>query len=300
MNALTLPESTGTVEFTTATQAGLLDHAPRQLTASWLRRTSTDEVLNTITHGFGFLLAVAGAYQMSGRFTGCSDVLVLGCAMYLISLLGVYSMSTMSHGATSPRWKTLYRQLDQGFIYLLIVASYTPYSIAYLHGAMWTTLLCGMWAVAIGGFIAKVFLAHKVDSVSVLPPLMLAWAPIVAMPTLSHQAPAGAFELIIAGGIFYTVGVCFFVNDERVKHFHAVWHVCVIAGSTCHFCGILNFVLAARSGHDKSAWRSRRAFAITETLLKLIAAAAIIGFSNADMPNSGTSTPAAIGTPSKL
>jgi hemolysin III len=244
LNALTLPESTGTVEFNAATPVALLDHATLPAKAPALGRTATDEFLNTLTHGFGFLLAAAGAYQMSGRLAGCSELLALGCTMYLISLLGVYSMSTMSHGATEPRWKTFYRQLDQGFIYLLIVASYTPYSIAYLHGPVWTTLLCGMWVGAIAGFIAKVFLAHQVESVSVVPPLMLGWVPIVAMPTLSQQAPAGAFELIIAGGIFYTVGVCFFINDGRVKYFHAVWHVCVIAGSTCHFSGILNFVLA--------------------------------------------------------
>jgi hemolysin III len=90
----------------------------------------------------------------------------------------------------------------------------------------------------------KVFFAHRVDSVSVAAPFLLGWVPVVAIPTLLRTAPSGAYDLIIGGGVFYTVGTLFLINDERVKHFHAVWHLCVIAGSTCHFLGLLNYVLA--------------------------------------------------------
>jgi hemolysin III len=74
-------------------------------------------------------------------------------------------------------------------------------------------------------------------------PLILGWVPIVAVPTLMRSAPSGAFEMIVGGGICYTAGILFLIYDERVKHFHAVWHLCVIAGSTCHFCGLLNYVV---------------------------------------------------------
>jgi hemolysin III len=246
VNALRLPDSAGQADFAAAAPLGILDHGTALETeAPDFGRTATDELLNTATHGIGFLLAIVGARSMVRSLISQVDAwLVAGCGMYLFSLLSVYAMSTLSHAATSARWKTLFRQLDQGFIYLLIVATYTPFSLAYLHGQFWFILLCGMWVGALVGFTMKVFFAHRVDAVSVAAPLLLGWVPIVSVPTLLRTAPVGAYDLIIGGGIFYTTGILFLVNDERVKHFHAVWHLCVIAGSTCHFLGLLNYVLA--------------------------------------------------------
>lgn len=208
------------------------------------RRSSTEELVNAMTHGLGFVVAVAGSTVMMDRVlaTGNSP-LVLGCGLYVASLMAVYAMSTLSHSATSVRWKSLFRQLDQAFIYLLIVGTYTPFSIAYLHGPAWSTLLGAMWFVAIVGFIAKTFFAHRVETVSVVSYVVLGWMPIVAVPTLYRTAPAGAFQAMIAGGLCYTIGTLFLVYDEHVKHFHATWHLCVMSGSACHFFGLLFFVI---------------------------------------------------------
>ncbi len=208
------------------------------------RRTSSEEFVNAVTHGLGFVLAVAGSLiMMSGVIASGNRVLLSGCGAYVISLLAVYAMSTLSHSATSVRWKSLFRQLDQAFIYVLIVGTYTPFSLAYLHGWMWNTLLAAMWLVALIGFVAKVLFAHRVEAVSVGSYVMLGWMPIVSLPVLYHVAPQGAFHSIIAGGVFYTVGTLFLVYDEHVKHFHAIWHLCVISGSACHFLGLLFFVV---------------------------------------------------------
>jgi hemolysin III len=246
VNALTLQESTGQAEFVATAPVSLMEHGTA-IRAEYpaYSRTAFDELLNTVTHGCGLMLALVGTYLMLGRLNGSQNPwLVAGCGMYLISLLGVYSMSTLSHGATSVRWKTTFRQLDQGFIYLLIVGTYTPFSIAYLHEPLWLALLCGMWSIAFVAFISKVFFGHRVDSVSVMSCIMFGWIPVVAIPTLMHESPAGAFNMIIGGGVCYTIGTIFLINDERVKNFHALWHLCVIGGSVCHFWGILNYVLA--------------------------------------------------------
>jgi hemolysin III len=246
VNAYTLQEPTAQVEYATVAPVNLLEPvAPIGPDSQTWDRVASEEFANTVTHGVGFLLSLAGAQWMITRLAALRDAwLVTGCSVYLFSLLAVYAMSTLSHAATSVKWRTLYRQLDQGFIYLLIVATYTPFSLAYLHGPAWLALLCGMWVLAIIGFTAKVFFAHRVYSVSVAAPSLLGWVTIVSVPTLLHSAPAGAFGLIISGGVCYTVGTLFLIYDARVRHFHAVWHLCVIAGSTCHFCGILNYVLA--------------------------------------------------------
>jgi hemolysin III len=208
------------------------------------RRSAADEVVNAATHGFGLLIALAGTLVMTSAVLAIPDVpLVLGCEVYVASLVAVYAMSTLSHSATSIRWKSLFRQLDQACIYLLIVGTYTPFSLAYLRGGMWFALLGAMWAVALVGFAAKLFFAHRVEAVSVVPCIILGWMPIVAVPTLWHTAPTGAFLCMIGGGLCYTVGTVFLTYDERVRHFHAAWHLCVIAGSAFHFVGIFAFVV---------------------------------------------------------
>jgi hemolysin III len=217
---------------------------PQQPELSIWHRTSAEELMNGATHALGLLLAVIGALVMAGAISADGDTWrTIGCAVYLASLILVYAMSTLSHVITTPRWKLLFRRLDQGFIYLLIVATYTPFSLAYLRTGLWWALLATMWTVAIIGFIAKVFFSHRVEAVSLASYLLLGWMPLVAAPKLVHLMPTGALLWMIGGGLCYTIGTFFLMNDERVRHFHALWHICVIAGSVCHFLGILIFVV---------------------------------------------------------
>jgi hemolysin III len=215
----------------------------RQEYPAW-RRSSEEELVNAITHGIGFAISVAGSVvMMSAVLATGNSQLAIGCGLYLVSLMAVYAMSMLSHSPTSFRSKLLFRQLDQAFIYLLIVGTYTPYALAYLHGWHWNVLMFMMWSVALTGFVAKTFFAHKVHSVPVSSYVALGWMPIVAIPSIYFAAPSGAFEAIIAGGVFYTLGTFFLLRDDKVRHFHAIWHLCVMAGSTCHFLGILFYVV---------------------------------------------------------
>jgi len=210
-------------------------------------RTAVEELANAVTHGIGLALAVVGAVLMVLSVWRYGDAWrMVGCGVYLASLIAVYAMSTLSHGCTSPRWKARFRALDQGFIYFLIAATYTPFSLAYLRTGPWWLLLGVIWAVAIWGFLTKVVFTRRVEAVSVWPCLMLGWMPAVSVPSMLELVPATAFWWMLAGGVCYTVGTIFLTLDEKVRHFHAVWHLLVIAGSTCHFLAILVFV--ARMG----------------------------------------------------
>jgi hemolysin III len=207
------------------------------------RRSTTDEFANAMTHGFGLLIAFAGALIMLPDVLANGDSrLIFSSGLYLASLVAVYAMSTLSHMATSVRWKSLFRKYDQAFIYLLIVATYTPFSLVYLNGIGWTAMLAVMWVVALAGFVAKTIFAHRVETVSIASYVVLGWMPIVALPEIWRSAPSGAFDLIIAGGACYMAGTLFLVNDELVRYFHAAWHVLVIAGSACHFVAIFGFI----------------------------------------------------------
>jgi hemolysin III len=213
---------------------------------SVLGRPADEELVNAITHGIGLALAVVGTLVlMSGVAAHGNLHLAIGCAAYLFTLVAVYAMSTVSHTVTVPKWRMFFRQLDQAFIFLLIVGTYTPYSVANLHGFFWSFLLVMMWCVALGGFAAKAFFAHRIDDGSILPYLFLGWMSIIALPAIWRLAPAGEFFSILAGGVCYTIGTFFLLNDTKVRHFHAAWHLWVIAGSTCHFMGLWIYVVQA-------------------------------------------------------
>lgn len=211
-----------------------------------LRPAADEELVNAITHGAGLALALVGSLvMMNGVSMHGGTTISIGCAAYLFTLIAVYAMSTISHTVTTPKMRTLFRQLDQAFIYLLIVGTYTPYSLAHLHGAFWNVLLVMMWTVALVGFASKALFAHRIEGGSILSYLFLGWMSIVALPAIWHVVPAAEFGLIVGGGLCYTIGTFFLLNDEKVRHFHAAWHVWVIAGSACHFFGLLMFVAQA-------------------------------------------------------
>jgi hemolysin III len=205
----------------------------------------SEEFANFITHGIGFLLSLAGVAVMATVLGQGDAWRVAGCSIYLTSLIGVYLMSTLSHTFEEPRLRSIFRALDQGTIYLLIAATYTPFSMAYLHSAFWFILLALVWTIAFWGFFSKVFFAHRLESVSMWPCIVLGAIPCISIPSLLGVISAAALWWMILGVACYTLGLVFWVNDHRVRHFHAVWHVLVIAGSACHFIGILLFVALA-------------------------------------------------------
>lgn len=214
--------------------------------AVW-QRSTREEFVNTLTHACGFLLAVAGGLLMIWSVLRHGDIWrILGCGVFAASLMAVYAASTLSHSVTCVRWKGFFRQLDQGCIYFLIVATYTPFGLAYLRtGAGWM-LLGGLWTAAFLGFFSKVVLAHRVHDISMWTYIALGWLPLIAVPTLRHTVPVDSSGWMFGGGACYLLGTFFLFYDARVRHFHAIWHVLVIAGSVCHFLGIMESVAWAK------------------------------------------------------
>ncbi len=218
-------------------------NGPTTVLTSPSQLSSNEEFANFVTHGIGFVLSLAGVAVMVAVLGNGDSWRVAGCSIYLASLIGVYLMSTLSHTFESPRLRSFFRALDQGTIYLLIAATYTPFSMAYLHSAFWFALLAIVWTVAFWGFFSKVFFAHRLESVSMWPCIVLGGIPFVSLPALMGVVSIAALWWMLLGVACYVLGLVFWMNDHRVRHFHAVWHVLVIAGSTCHFVGILLFVV---------------------------------------------------------
>ncbi len=208
--------------------------------------SEAEERSNRWTHGCGFVLSVLGSVYLVTSIperTGWQRY--LACLVYGSSLMAVYAMSTLSHGPFSDRWRTTFRSLDQGFIYCLIAGSVTPLAVTYLPSTVCWVLLSAMWTIAGTGFITKVCFAHRVDSVSVWIYVLQGWLPILASPWFLEQTPLPVLLWGLAGGVCYTLGTLFLIYDDRVPHFHAIWHLFVMAGSAIHFFATLHFVARA-------------------------------------------------------
>jgi hemolysin III len=224
------------------------DLAELQQHTAW-QRTESEERINTVTHAMGLMLAVVGAVVMTGSMRGQVDIWrILGCGAFTTSMIAVFAASTLSHSCSTVHWKSFFRRLDQGLIYFLIVATYTPFGLAYWRTSAGWLLLGGLWTAAVAGFISKVILAHRVHTIRIWTYVAIGCLPMIAVAPIRQVAPPDptAFWLLISGGACYLVGTLFLTYDAQVRHFHAIWHILVIAGSVCHFLAIWHAVALVR------------------------------------------------------
>jgi hemolysin III len=209
-------------------------------------RLRAEDRVNAATHGLGLLLSLVGFQWLMSRAVQYADRWqIAGCAVYASALVAVYAASTLSHHFEHPRWRRLFRILDQAFIFLLIAGTFTPLSLSYLREGAWWLLFAAIWGIALLGFFSKAVFAHRIDAVSTVLHLVLGWLPVTAVKPMLSLVPVGLLWWMFYGGMCYTIGVFFLQRDERVPYFHAVWHLLVIAGSACHFWGIYSYCAAA-------------------------------------------------------
>ena len=207
-------------------------------------RSPREEFIDATLHGVGCLLSLVAGIFLVGRAAETGDPWCVGsCAFYISTLVSVYAASTLSHLYFPDRINRLFRQLDQGFIYLLIVGTFTPFILVYLRTPFWLSFYFVILAVAVGGCISKLFFAHRVDRIAVWLYVTLGWMESLASVPMVSKVPLEALLWMLSGGLCYSIGVIFLISDIRRWHFHSIWHVLVIAGSACHYYAIWRFVV---------------------------------------------------------
>ena len=149
-----------------------------------------------------------------------------------------FPRSTTARG----RWKNVFRKLDHCAIYLLIAGSYTPFALVTLNGRWGWTLFGAVWALAIVGIIQECCVARGARLTSLAIYLIMGWLALFALEPLFEALSWRGMAWLVASGLVYTGGIVFYLYDERVRHFHGVWHLCVLAGSALHYAAIVQFV----------------------------------------------------------
>lgn len=203
-------------------------------------QSRVEELANSLSHGFGFLLALAAAPVLIVATAQRGHTAnIVGACVFAVTMVLLYLTSAVYHAAPPSRVKRLYAKLDHSAIYLFIAGSYTPFALGVLDGVWGWTLFGLVWGLAAVGLVLKTFdkLSHPLLSTGLY--LVMGWLVVIAaVPLLERVSPAGVAWLF-AGGIAYTAGVAFFLTDARLKFGHFVWHLFVMAGTTCHFFAVL-------------------------------------------------------------
>lgn len=207
------------------------------------RYTRGEELLNSISHGAGALLGSAGTAVLLVRAAFVSDTLgIVSCAVYGFALIMLYTMSTLYHAITNERAKKVFQALDHSTIFLLIASTYTPYALVTIRGAMGYIVFFIVWGAAILGIVLNSISVSRFKKLSMLLYLASGWAVVLAMKPIYDNIAIGGLMLLLAGGLFYTVGIIFYAQ-KKIKFFHGVWHFFVLGGSICHYFSILLYVI---------------------------------------------------------
>jgi hemolysin III len=204
-------------------------------------QTNFEEQLNTYTHAIGAVLGVAGLVLLivmqANEPWSLFSVLVYG-----ISIIILFTASTLYHAARTERRKHYFRVLDHISIYLLIAGTYTPVLLLLLAHSKGWILFWIVWAIAAFGVFLKLFFTGRFEVFSTLLYLVMGWLIVFDYSTLSSVMDANGLLLLFAGGLAYTVGIVFYAIS-KIPYNHVIWHVFVLAGAICHFFMILLHVI---------------------------------------------------------
>lgn len=207
------------------------------------RYTLGEEIFNSVTHGVGSLLSIAGTVVLIVLAAINSDAwAVVSCAIYGSSLIILYTMSTLYHAITNKTAKAFFRIMDHNTIFFLIAGTYTPITLVALRGALGWVLFGIVWGAAAIGIVLNSIDLEKFRKPSVVCYVAMGWVIIIAIrPMIQHVTPLSLWFLFI-GGLCYTVGIIFYAL-KKVKYFHSVWHIFTVAGSVFHYFSILLIIV---------------------------------------------------------
>jgi len=198
-----------------------------------------EEIANTISHGLGLILALIAVPILIAEAMRAGHVqFTVGVSVFGGTMVLLYLVSTLYHSLTHEAAKSLFRLFDHTAIFLLIAGTYTPFSLGKLRGPWGWSLLAAIWALAIVGIILKINKRTRHSPIGIVLYVIMGWLAIVAVKPILMLIPVPGILLILAGGLAYTGGLAFFAA-QRIRYNHFIWHLFVIAGTTCHFFAVL-------------------------------------------------------------
>ncbi|WP_234122191.1 PAQR family membrane homeostasis protein TrhA [Clostridium hydrogenum] len=204
--------------------------------------TKGEEIANAITHGIGALLSISALVLLivfSAKYGTAWHV--VSYTIYGISLIILYTFSTLYHSIPGRVAKKVFRIFDHASIYILIAGTYTPFALTILRKHGGWIIFGVVWGASVIGILIKIFFCGKFEKISTLLYVIMGWLIVFYLKTIITVLPIHGIILLVAGGVIYTLGAVLFLFD-KIPYNHALWHLLVMAGSACHFFCILFYL----------------------------------------------------------
>lgn len=203
------------------------------------------EKLNSITHLVGAVLALVGLGSLLTVSIQQRDGwMIFSFAVFGLTLVLLYTFSTLYHSFHPPRLKRIFQRLDHIAIYLLIAGTYTPYMLVSLRDGRGPYILGAVWLLAAVGLSLDMMRARRIELVQIAIYLAMGWIIALEYGNLRSAISTAGIVWLTVGGLAYTVGIIFYVLDDmqRLRHAHGIWHMFVLVGSCTHFVSIIAYV----------------------------------------------------------
>lgn len=201
-----------------------------------------EELINAYSHGLGAILAFIAVIFLIVKGYGLPLGQWISLWVYGLSLVLLLSSSMLYHFAQDELKRYWYKKLDHTAIYYLIAGTYTPFLSIAIPTAKAHHLLIALWVIALIGTLFKLVFIHRFQKVSLAAYLVMGWLAVLVMDDMQRYLSKDAIQLLIAGGLAYTVGTLFYAL-KKVRYSHAIWHVFVLLGAGLHFLAIYCYVL---------------------------------------------------------
>lgn len=200
------------------------------------RRTKGDEIINSISHGIGVALAIAGTVLLIVKAAFHGTVWhIVSFSIFGAGMILLYTSSTLFHGVYNPRLKHKLNKLDHSSIYILIAVTYTPIALVPLRGGWGWTIFGIIWALAIGGLVFKIwFYTAKLRMLSTILNIGMGWVILIAIVPLLRNTPTTTLWFLMAGCLTYTLSPLFYMWRSK-PYLHGVFHILIMGGTICHF-----------------------------------------------------------------
>jgi hemolysin III len=202
-----------------------------------------EEIANSVTHGAGVVLAIAGLAVLTAFAALHGDIWhIVACSIFGAALIICYTTSTLYHSIRVERVRRVLRALDHSAIFLLIAGTYTPFMLVNLRGPWGWSLFGVIWGLAVAGIVLRLVLKGRLHGLVVALYIAMGWVVVVAVQPMLEHVALGGLALLAGGGIAYTVGVIFY-RWRQLPYHHAIWHGFVMLGSALHFFAVLFYVI---------------------------------------------------------
>lgn len=193
-----------------------------------------EEFWNALSHAFGVLLGAVGMYFLFTNDTEKSEYSALSILLYGLSIILLYSASTVYHALTHISWKQILRKIDHISIYFLIAGTYTPVALISLEQGNGWLIFWIVWVIAALGTVLKLFFTGRFEILSILLYIAMGWLIVFDWDNLVANSSETGVDLLMLGGAFYTIGILFYAI-KKIPFNHLIWHFFVLGGSISHF-----------------------------------------------------------------